>query len=93
MKKEDVEKLSKLSRLSLRDEEKDEFVRDFNSILGYVSEINSALGENAEREIGLLKNVMREDGEPHEPEKYTAGLIRNVPDTEDNFVKVRQVFE
>lgn len=93
MNKEDIEKLAKLSRLSLKEEEKDGFLKDFKSILGYVSEINSAVVELPEREAGKLRNVMRPDGEPHQSGVNTDAILSNAPSIQDGFVKVKQVFE
>lgn len=93
MNKEDIEKLAKLSRLSLKEEEKEGFLKDFNSILGYVSEINSAVAELPEREAGELRNVMRPDGPEHESGLYTEDLLKNAPAVQDDFVEVNQVFE
>lgn len=93
MQKEDIEKLAKLSRLSLKDKEKEGFVKDFNSILEYVSEINSVVAGETPKEAGELRNVMRQDGEPHESGVYTDALMGDVPKVKDGFVEVKQVFE
>lgn len=92
MKKEDLDKLAKLSRLALTDEEKEKLASEFDSILGYVSEIEKvSVGERV-LEAGPLRNVMREDGEPHESGLYTEAILNNAPDTEDGYLKVKQVF-
>ncbi|TSC54858.1 MAG: Aspartyl/glutamyl-tRNA(Asn/Gln) amidotransferase subunit C [Parcubacteria group bacterium LiPW_30] len=92
MKKEDLDKLAKLSRLSITDEEKEKLALEFDSILGYVSEIEKvSVGERI-LEAGPLRNVMREDGEPHESGLYTKAILNNAPDTEDGYLKVKQVF-
>lgn len=93
MQKEDIGKLAKLSRLSLKEEEKEGFLRDFKSILGYVSEINSVVAELPEREAGELRNVMRADPEPHESGINTDAILSNAPSVQDGFIKVKQVFE
>lgn len=93
MDKEQIEKLAKLSRLALKEEEKEGFLKDFNSILGYVSEINSVVAELPLKEVWNLRNVMREDGEPHESGLYTDATLSNAPSVQDGFVKVKQVFE
>ncbi len=93
MKKEDIEKLAKLSRLELKEDEIEGFVKDFNSIIGYVSEINSAVAELPLKEAGELRNVMRPDGEAHESGINTEALLGNAPATGNGYVKVKQVFE
>ena len=42
---QDLETLANLARISISDEEKPKMLEDFQSILGYVSEINSVQGE------------------------------------------------
>lgn len=92
MKKEDIDRLAKLSRLALTDEEKEKIALEFDSILGYVSEIEKvSVGERV-LEAGALRNVMREDGEPHESGLYTEAILNDAPDTEDGYLKVKQVF-
>lgn len=93
MQKEDIEKLAKLSRLELKDEEKEGFVQDFNSILGYVGEISSVVAELPERKADDLRNVTRADGEPHGPGAFTEAILKNAPAVQDGFLKVKQVFE
>lgn len=93
MNKDDIEKLAKLSRLRLKDEEKEGFVQDFNSILGYVGETNSVVAELPEKEASDLRNVMRLDSEPHESGIFTEAILKNAPATQDGFLRVKQVFE
>ena len=93
MEQSDIEKLAKLSRLSLKDEEKESFLVDFNSILDYVSEVESAPVGKEDIEAGPLCNVMREDNPPHEGALYTERLLHDAPKIKDNFVQVKQVFE
>jgi aspartyl-tRNA(Asn)/glutamyl-tRNA(Gln) amidotransferase subunit C len=92
MKKEDIDKLAKLSRLSLTDDEKEKLASEFDSILGYVSEIEKVSVGGRVLEAGALRNVMREDGEPHESGLYTKAILDDAPDTEDGYLKVKQVF-
>ena len=93
MQKEEIKKLAKLSRLELQESEIDGFVKDLDSILGYISDINEAVVALPEKEAGELRNVMREDGEPHECGKYTDDLLKNAPSAQEGFVKVKQIFE
>lgn len=93
MKKEDLEKLAKLSRLELEQGELDGFARDFDSILEYVSEIKEAVSGKEVREDGFIQNVFRADSNEHAPGTHTEALLKNAPDKSGDYVKVRQVFE
>jgi aspartyl-tRNA(Asn)/glutamyl-tRNA(Gln) amidotransferase subunit C len=92
MKKEDIEHLAKLSRIAVTDEEAEALAGSITDILGYVSEINDITGERAvDKEVGVLYNVMREDGEPHEEGVYTEDLLASAPQREGRYVVVKKI--
>ena len=91
IKKEEIEKLAELCRITLSQDEIKALENDFESILAYVSDIHNVSGEGGEPEVGALYNVMREDGEPHESGIYTDSLLREMPDTEDGYLKVKKI--
>ena len=85
----DVENLAELARIELSNEEKQPFLKDFDSILGYVKQIESTEGVEVETEY-KLKNVWREDevvsrGFSHEL------IIKQFPDSKDEFLKVKKI--
>lgn len=82
----DVEKLAKLARISITDEEKAQFGKEIESILGYVSEIQEVAKEG-ERTISI-KNVMRED-EPVITDPKN--LLESAPHTEGDFIAVKKI--
>lgn len=58
------------------------------------TQINADIGENQrinQRESAMLKNVFREDKEPHEPGEYTEKLLKEVPEEKDGYVKVKKI--
>lgn len=91
MELKDVKKLSELARIDISDGEAEELLKDMSSILGYVGEIKEAAGEGVSPEAGELRNVMREDGNSHEPGKYSGEILAEVPKTEKEYVKVKQI--
>jgi Asp-tRNA(Asn)/Glu-tRNA(Gln) amidotransferase C subunit len=42
-------------------------------------------------EAGEHRNAFREDENPHETGKYTESIIKNAPEKEGNYVKVRKI--
>jgi aspartyl-tRNA(Asn)/glutamyl-tRNA(Gln) amidotransferase subunit C len=91
--REDVDKLADLSRIEMTDAEKEEIQKDLESILGYVSELQEVAAQEppvAER-IGMLKNVMRDDGDAHTERTYTKEMIGSAPASEGDFVKVKKI--
>lgn len=88
---QDLDNLSKLSRITIKEEEKQKMLLDIQAILGYVSEINTVSGESDHKEESFF-NVVREDLVTHLPESSSEELLREAPETEDSYVKVKQVF-
>jgi aspartyl-tRNA(Asn)/glutamyl-tRNA(Gln) amidotransferase subunit C len=91
LKKEDIEKLAQLARLNIPDNEKESLRKEVDSILGYVGEIQKISGSDIGTPSGTIKNVMRNDGEPHISGEFTEELIASAPRRQDNFVKVKKI--
>lgn len=93
--KDDVKKLAELSRLHLSDVEVEKMQGEFASILSYIDTIQKVdLPEVPEGSVYFdEENVMREDGEPHEPGIYTKKLLDQAPRTEGDFLKVKKILD
>jgi aspartyl-tRNA(Asn)/glutamyl-tRNA(Gln) amidotransferase subunit C len=87
-----IKKLALLSRISITDTEVEALKGDFEKILSYVEQIQG-VSESAPAPAPLLKNVMREDGEPHETGKYSEALINEAPAKRDGYVEVRKIID
>jgi len=90
--KEEVLKLSALSRLKLSDEEVEKFRTDLSEILSYVEMLDKAdiAGVEPTYQLTGLKNVMRKDV----VKKYqadTKDLLKNAPAIEKDQFKVKRV--
>lgn len=88
----DVLKLAQLARLSLTDEEIDEYIRELSAILQYVEQLQSVdvSGLEPTSQVTGLTNITREDKEVdygYEPRD----LLKNVPNVEDNQIKVKRM--
>lgn len=88
----ELDNLSTLARINIKDEEKGEMLASMQAILGYVSEINSVEG-NIDRPEYETFNVVREDVITHEPGSNTKDILDDAPATEDGYVKVAQVLK
>lgn len=88
---EDVNKLSSLARIEMSDEEKAEFLGNMQSILGYVDQIKNADIDGVDREVGTVRNVLREDGNINQRGAYTEKILAQMPETENGFLKVKQI--
>ncbi len=91
---QDIEKLAKLARISITEEEKTGLVKEIGSILAYVDEIKQITKtskEDGSEEIGAVHNVMREDSNPHQSGMYTEKILSEVPKREGDYVKVKKI--
>lgn len=90
---EEVLKLAELARIEIGPDEAETLSREFDSILKYVGEIKEAKLEDKEKSEDnyALKNVMRDDDNPHESQIYTEKLLGEVPSREKDFVKVKKI--
>ena len=87
----DVERLAKLARLELTDEEKARFAKELSSILDYMSQIQKVdtSGITEYETVVLLPAAWRED--EVQPSLPVEEALANAPDRKDNFFKVPRV--
>lgn len=87
----DIEKLAKLARIEITENEKQAFAKDLESILGYVDQIREVVVPEAVAEVGETYNVLRKDEQTNQGGQYTDKILANAPDTENGFLKVKKV--
>lgn len=87
----DIDNLAGLARLDIPAEEKETLRKEVDSILGYVSEIQKLSGGELKKEVGEVRNVFREDNNPHLPGEFSKELLEEVPRRQDDFVKVKKI--
>lgn len=91
--RDDIDHLADLARLAVADEEKDRLATDLGGILAYVSQLEEVTTEASPTpDAGVLRNVMREDGEPTASGTYTEAILANAPETEDGYFKMKAIF-
>lgn len=91
LKPEDIDHLATLARIKLSDKEKAEFPKQLEAILAYVGEISEVVTEDRPVAPGLVKNVMRPDNDATPPGSYSDAILKNAPETEDSYIKVKQI--
>lgn len=92
MDKEKVEKLAKLARIQISEDEAGEFAHEFEAILGYVGEVKSVIGENAHTTPQFAhKNILRDDKDPHEGGMYTKDILEQAPMHDKDYIKVKKI--
>ena len=89
---EEVKKLAALSRISIADAEIEKFTGEFDAILAYVSQLESLeIPSSAVGEKPVLRNVMREDGEPTTPGTNTEKMAAQFPARAGDALAVKQI--
>jgi aspartyl-tRNA(Asn)/glutamyl-tRNA(Gln) amidotransferase subunit C len=86
----DIRSLANLARLEVTDEEVARLEKELPGILSFVEEIQKASAEVPHKEP-VLKNVLREDKDPHESGLYSKKLLDAAPASERDHVVVKQV--
>lgn len=91
---EDVEKLARLARLGLQEDEKAVLAVQMTEVLGYVEQLDEVDIDGVEptSQVAGLKNIYIADKKqrcdiPREE------LLANAPEKEDGFIKVKPVLE
>jgi aspartyl-tRNA(Asn)/glutamyl-tRNA(Gln) amidotransferase subunit C len=89
MDKKDIEKLAELAKIELSDKEKKGLLKDLDGILDYVKQVGEVEVKDSEIEY-KNRNVWRED--EIKPSVFSPDLIiKQFPDSQDNFVKVKKI--
>lgn len=88
---EEVKKLAALARIKVEDAELEKFTREFDEILAYIGQLEKLELPSLEDEKKLLRNVMRDDGGPHQAGTHTEKLVAQFPTQEGNALLVKQI--
>lgn len=95
--KVDIEKLALLARIELNPREKSELQKEFDGILGYISKLKevdtNGIGDKENGKTAELENVMREDKNPYKAGEFSEYLLRQAPEVEKDYVKVKHILE
>lgn len=89
----DVEYVAKLARLQLSSQEKEKYTIQLEKILGYVGKLKEIKTDNVVPTAHPLdvSNAMRKD--EAKPFSQISALLKNAPETEDTYYKVKKVIE
>lgn len=93
MDKEKVLDLAKLARIGITEMEAERLAGEFDAILGYVGEVQKITNNQqlTTDNVHALKNVIREDGEPHVSGIYTEKILSQAPGREGSYLKVKKI--
>lgn len=90
----EVQHIAKLARISLLPREERKFQKELSSILAWIEKLKEV--EIQKEELSFysipLKNVMREDEIKLKKEEEIKKLIELMPETKNNYLKIKSVF-
>lgn len=91
---DEVKHIALLARIGLKEEEIPTYQKDLSAVLDFFHELEQAEIEDVEpiRHITGTQDVMRSDMVDDFGTAGKGSIIKNMPDTKDNFLKVRSVF-
>lgn len=92
--RDDVLKLARLARLTIADEEIEQYQKELNEILNFVEQLQNVDVSRLEStsQVTGLTNVMRAD-EAHDYGYTSADLLRNIPTVEADQIKAKRMIE
>lgn len=95
--KEDIKKLSELSRIEITEHESEKVTEDLQAILGYVDMLKEVDVSHVQEtpHVSYVLNAVREDNmekkNKNEIAREAAELLEAAPEKEDGYVKVRSI--
>ncbi len=91
--KEDIKKLADLARIKVDEKDAEALAGQIGAILGYVGQIKDVSGGvmSDEVQFGTSVNAFREDTNENPGGTYTEALLREAPQKQDGYVKVKKI--
>lgn len=90
--KEEITKLADLARIEVPETEVESLALEMDSILDYVKIIQDFHSDDNEmKEDSSVINVMREDQNPSESGGFTEDILREFPNKENGYLKVKKI--
>lgn len=94
MQLEDIKKLAEMARIEIDEKEMKEIGDSFGPILDYVGqiqEVSATVVDTKEPNPLIPFNVMREDIATNENGQFTEKILKQFPDSENGFLKVKRI--
>lgn len=86
----DIKNLAELARIEVSDAEAEHLTSEIDSILQYIGQTKNAIG-GLDKNIPVLRNVLREDVPTNKKREYTENLLEIAPSREGDYFKVKKI--
>ena len=95
LKSDEINHIAQLARLGLTNEEKERMATQLSAILDYLDQLKEVDTSdiNPTAQVTGLENVMRDDEIERIDSETRKGLLDSAPETENDLVKSKAVFE
>lgn len=92
--KDEVKNIALLARIGIKEEEIEKYQKDLSAVLDFFRELETVETDGVEPigHITGMVSVARTDQAEDFSSVGKEGIIKNVPETKDGFVKVKSVF-
>jgi aspartyl-tRNA(Asn)/glutamyl-tRNA(Gln) amidotransferase subunit C len=88
----ELEHLALLSRIELSDSDKQNLLKEFDSILGYIDELKKVKVDlDMTGRVQAVKNVSRQDNPTDSTQDEKDIIMKDTPSTEGPYISVRKV--
>lgn len=88
---EDVKRLATLARVDVDDADLSRFAAEFDSILAYVGKLDELTLPKSDRNLSVVRNVLRADETPYESGMWTERIVEQFPAKEGNSLSVKKI--
>jgi len=89
---QDIKDLAELARIEVKEEDLESVRAKMDGVLQYVSEVQQITATDTDiLFVPALHNVLREDVEAEMSGIHTEGILKNTPEKDGGYVKVRKI--
>lgn len=91
--KEKVKNIAFLARVNVPEQELDKLSDELSSIIGFVEQLNEVDTEGVEPMTSVAEMTLRQREDKKTDGGYPEHIVKNAPDSEDNYFLVPKVVE
>ncbi|NCO80114.1 Asp-tRNA(Asn)/Glu-tRNA(Gln) amidotransferase subunit GatC [Candidatus Falkowbacteria bacterium] len=93
--KQEIQGIAKLARLDLTEAELEKYGGQLSAVLSYINQLKEVdvKGVEPTAQVTGLENVLREDEVKNWDEKEIEEALKDAPEREGRFIKVKRVIE
>ena len=91
--KNTINKIARLSRIKLDDQESEDYIKDLNSILEWVEQLNEVNTDNIEPLSNISSSILPKRVDLSNDVNSSEEILKNAPDKLEGFFAVPKVVE